>query len=53
MFKVNNKDTRVTSLMSLSLLLTLNMFHALVYNISFVEFEQVNPGMINRNKLLY
>ena len=50
MFKVNNKDTRVTSLTSMSLLLTLNMFHT---NVSFVEFEQINPGTINRNKLLY
>ena len=37
--KVNNKDTRTTSLMSL--LLTLDIFHTF-FTVSTVDFKQVN-----------
>ena len=44
MFKVNIKDTRKMSNVTLlvSLLLTLNIFHTFLYSVSFVEFEQVS-----------
>ena len=44
MFKVNNKDTRTTPL--LSLLLTFNIFHILFYCVSIVNFEQVNADWV-------
>ena len=44
MFEVNNKDTRTTlSVVLVSLLLTLNIFHTLS-SVSIVNFEQVNAG---------
>ena len=44
MFKVNIKDTRKMSNVPIlvSLLLTLNVFHAFLYSVSFVEFEQLS-----------
>ena len=44
MFKVKNKDTRTTPL--LSLLLTLNIFRILFYCVSIGNFEQVNAGWV-------
>ena len=43
MFKVNNKGTRMTSLVSL--LLTLNIFHTF-FSASLVNFEEVNAGWV-------
>ena len=40
LFKVNSKDTRTTSMMSL--LLTLRRFHNFFYSFSVVDLEQVN-----------
>ena len=44
MFKVNIKDTRKMSNIALlvSLLLTLNIFHAFLYSVSFVKFEHLS-----------
>ena len=42
MFKVNNKDTRATSVASFWFLLTLNIFLTLFSSVSIVNFEQVN-----------
>ena len=44
MFKVNIKDTRKMSNVTLlvSLLLTLNIFHTFLYSVSFIEFEQLS-----------
>ena len=39
MFEVNNKETRT---MSMTLLLTSNIFHAFFSSVSTVHFEQVN-----------
>ena len=51
MFKVNNKDTRTTPMVSndvvlASLLLTLNIF-AHFSSVSIVKFEQINTGWEN------
>ena len=43
MFKVNNKGTRMTSLVSL--LLTLNIFHTF-FSACLVNFEEVNAGWV-------
>ena len=44
MFKVNIKDTRKMSNVTLlvSLLLTLNIFHTFLYSVFFIEFKQLS-----------
>ena len=42
MFKVDNKDTRTSGV----LLLTLKIFHAFFFSVSIVNFEQVNVGRV-------
>ena len=46
MFKNNNKNTRMTSLL-VFLLLTLNIFRTFFYNVSIVDFEQVNLSWVH------
>ena len=50
MFKVNNKDTRMTSMTSL--LLTLNVFHTF-FLVFIVDFEQVNVSYVSKSTIEY
>ena len=49
MFRVNKKETRETSVMSL--LLILNIFHRSF--VSFVDFEQLHVGWVHMNAFIF
>ena len=50
MFKVNKKDA--IGVVPVSLLLTLNKFHNLLY-VSVVNFELVNAGWVKLNQIVH